>query len=864
MFHVSFTCVPTPSSNVRALFVVFVWCDEFVVGLIVLLLFLVRTMEEVVTKPGGVVAIAPVDGYIGVAWLDSFTNHMTTSEVYCGSKGSDASDGALQWLTLLLSEYDSTILHFCRPTKISEPLLRFVDDAVVRQGSKVHLFTSSGRFADRLDAQLTALWSNAAHEEWRWKLRLERPSIVTALSAALDCAVRNGLTVAAVSDVAPQSVLSIDQSTMRVLGICRQEAHPSSHNGIGCSKEGNSVAALVSRGVHTPMGRALIKRWTLCPSNNITELRRRLSAVSFLTLPQHHDILIGLADVFKHSTSHPGALIEKLRASKHTAATYQGLLACCHSLLKVLALLSSLSTEVLPEPLQRTLRLIVTSATDVTEISRIIHNAIDLTSGGKCDVDVLRGVDGELDELRLRYDQLGPYLTTVAEDISISLSHHCSEPIKMRCVFTPAVGYLVAVDTVPETAVPFRPPREWSVVYQQIGTQFYRTAETAELDQSLGDINAAIVARRFEVQRLVDERILSLSPSLLSWLSVAELDCFVGLALCAQQQQWTAPVLIDEGDSGDPNPTSISIDVTGAFHPLLVNSAQQVVPFDFNSSQQSHRINIFTGPNGSGKSVMMSTIVIAVYLAHVGSFVPCRRAVFGIADRIIAIADEPSSAADNSSSGVGPGGASSFAVSVSSLNRATAISTRRTLVLVDEFGRSTLALDGIGLLASFLGELIESSRGPPLLLLSTHFTELLDPILGLVTSPLVRHLSMVVTIRTQRDVESIDPTCSAVPSGGAAVGSDVVVSLTFHFRCETARNRMLGSCAVQCAEACGVPIHIVQRAAELHRPMLTSIDDEMLSIVREQNAFYWTDYFLKRLCWDDDFEASLQRALSRL
>ena len=35
------------------------------------------------------------------------------------------------------------------------------------------------------------------------------------------------------------------------------------------------------------------------------------------------------------------------------------------------------------------------------------------------------------------------------------------------------------------------------------------------------------------------------------------------------------------------------------------------------------------GPNGSGKSIMLRAIALSVFLAHIGSFVPCGRAVIG-------------------------------------------------------------------------------------------------------------------------------------------------------------------------------------------------------------------------------------------
>lgn len=41
------------------------------------------------------------------------------------------------------------------------------------------------------------------------------------------------------------------------------------------------------------------------------------------------------------------------------------------------------------------------------------------------------------------------------------------------------------------------------------------------------------------------------------------------------------------------------------------------------------------GPNASGKSVYLKTVGILIYLAHVGSYVPADRAIFGPINRLI-------------------------------------------------------------------------------------------------------------------------------------------------------------------------------------------------------------------------------------
>ena len=52
-----------------------------------------------------------------------------------------------------------------------------------------------------------------------------------------------------------------------------------------------------------------------------------------------------------------------------------------------------------------------------------------------------------------------------------------------------------------------------------------------------------------------------------------------------------------------------------------------IILWNLNTSQ-------LTGPNCSGKSIYLKTAALIVFMAHIGSFVPARRALVGITDKI--------------------------------------------------------------------------------------------------------------------------------------------------------------------------------------------------------------------------------------
>ena len=94
----------------------------------------------------------------------------------------------------------------------------------------------------------------------------------------------------------------------------------------------------------------------------------------------------------------------------------------------------------------------------------------------------------------------------------------------------------------------------------------------------------------------------------------------------------------------------------------------------------SRRMLIITGPNMGGKSTYMRQTALIVILAHIGCYVPARRAVLGPMDRIFTRIGASDDLA---------GGRSTFMLEMTEtaniLNNATAMS----LVLMDEVGRGT-------------------------------------------------------------------------------------------------------------------------------------------------------------------------------
>jgi len=72
-------------------------------------------------------------------------------------------------------------------------------------------------------------------------------------------------------------------------------------------------------------------------------------------------------------------------------------------------------------------------------------------------------------------------------------------------------------------------------------------------------------------------------------------------------------------------------------HPLAemtMRDTDEFIPNDFALGGPHQPVAVLSGPNGSGKSVLIKQLGLIVVMAHIGSFVPARRATIGIVDRL--------------------------------------------------------------------------------------------------------------------------------------------------------------------------------------------------------------------------------------
>eukprot|EP00041_Stephanoeca_diplocostata_P034891 m.1211019 g.1211019 ORF g.1211019 m.1211019 type:complete len:137 (+) comp24593_c1_seq17:193-603(+) len=70
------------------------------------------------------------------------------------------------------------------------------------------------------------------------------------------------------------------------------------------------------------------------------------------------------------------------------------------------------------------------------------------------------------------------------------------------------------------------------------------------------------------------------------------------------------------------------------------------------------------------------------------------------------------------------GGLSMFAIDLQKVTEAVKYSTRSSLVILDEFGKGTMSVDGVSTFCAVLNEFMNRKEDCPTVLLSSHFHEI--------------------------------------------------------------------------------------------------------------------------------------------
>lgn len=228
------------------------------------------------------------------------------------------------------------------------------------------------------------------------------------------------------------------------------------------------------------------------------------------------------------------------------------------------------------------------------------------------------------------------------------------------------------------------------------------------------------------------------------------------------------------------------------------------------------------------------------------SFVPAEYARLGVVDKIFTRVSTRESVSKVQSA---------FMIDLNQVSLSLRNCTKRSLILLDEFGKGTLSTDGAGLFCGVLRHLLDRGPDCPKVLAATHFHEVFtEHLLNPSNVPITFcHMQVIFCENEDNSLESDSgsPLISSQKNGIRTGSGD---NITYLYK--VAEGLSLDSHAGKCAILCGLPGRIVQRAryvSELisQHEITRLLDEEMNG--REQEELKAAEEICRRfLAWQLD------------
>ncbi|MEZ6056523.1 MAG: DNA mismatch repair protein MutS [Planctomycetaceae bacterium] len=506
------------------------------------------------------------------------------------------------------------------------------------------------------------------------------------------------------------SAMLIDETTRRSLELTRTQRE---------GKREGSLLSVLDETI-TPMGARLLAEWLSNPLTDIAAINRRLDAVGeFVT-----DSMLArdIRDRLK------GAYDLQRLASR--VATFRASPRDLTSLAQTLALLPKLKAKLAGRnaELLRTLEARLDLCSEVRadiERSLVDEPPLGVNEGG-----VIRpGLDPQLDEFR-DLARGGKQWIAAYQAQEIERTGITSLKVGFNRVF----GYYLEVTAANKDKVPDDYIRKQTLKNQER----YITPALKEYEDKVLRAEERAIALETELFQALKERTSGECRRLQQTAEViAQIDVLSSLATLATSRDYCRPVITEApileiregrhpvldrlkpGGAFVPNDvhlhdgsaTAISESNAETCEGLLANAESSPVV----KPNGPAMLALITGPNMAGKSTYIRQAALLTILAQIGSFIPARSGVIGIADRIFARV--------GASDELGKG-QSTFMVEMTETARILNVATSRSLVILDEIGRGTSTYDGISL-AWAITEFLHDEVGCRTLF-ATHYHELTE------------------------------------------------------------------------------------------------------------------------------------------
>ncbi|KAF2276083.1 mismatch repair protein 5 [Westerdykella ornata] len=613
-----------------------------------------------------------------------------------------------------------------------------------------------------------------------------------------------------------RDTMFVNADTLHSLQILSSESHPNSHNqgpnrATSGFKEGLSVYGLFHHLAKTPQGKILLRQYFLRPSLAPDIIDERLDTISAFLRPENSGTMDSLVKDLQSIRNMRTVMINlrkgvssgNSKSGGFSRSVWTSIRQFAYHALQIRDAIRDMaggeSLSIGNKVVQRF------EGYHLAQVGKRISDIVDFDqSATESRTVILPGVDEELDQMKRTFAGLDDLLGQVARKLSEGIPSDLQQSLNV--LYFPQIGFLTTVPLDPATGDPvyegtFDSP--WERMFSTEGQIYFKNSEMREMDEHFGDLYGIISDREIEICHELAQFVLEYETLLTSVSDICgELDSLLALTQGARQYNLKRPRVTLDNDieikggryvlhshilqeltvpSYVANDTKI-VGGSGAAN-SFENMGSSSSAYSTQPSGGDSNMLIMTGPNYSGKSVYLKQVALIVFMAHVGCFVPAESARIGLTDKILSrvATRETVSRAQ-----------SAFMIDLQQISLALSLATRRSLLIIDEFGKGTDSSDGSGLACAVFEHLLRLGTECPKVVAATHFHEIFETgVFRPQINPTFGHMEVRIDTEASETEEQI--------------------TYLYNF-CNGRSTSSFGTC---CAALNGVPPEIVQRAEQL-------------------------------------------------
>ena len=424
----------------------------------------------------------------------------------------------------------------------------------------------------------------------------------------------------------------------------------------------------------TAPGRRLLKQWVSCPSSNLERLNKRFDALDQIlddeeglkmvtrnlkTIP---DLEKSLFEV-RAGKCRPENLIRFLQGLRRAIKTVQTA--------EELGWNNGINSELLD------------SMPDVETI--LEHWELNLDYKETMNANLIKfrpHFNTEFDELQLRMKPISTEIETLlckisnktgAKRLSLDKKEHQQYYLFVRGLGASKI------------------PRDWRRVFTKGTGERYIVPELCELRENHAKILEEQIDLSGKHATQISAQLSNGHGKCVTLIRIiAQLDCLRSLAKASSAigEPRCRPTFIESESS--------LLEFQDLRHPPMIPGRTEYMPSDVKLGGKEAKISILTGPNSAGKSTTMRATCLAVIMAQIGCYVPCRFARISPVDRILTRAGATDSLMQSRST---------FHNELLEVKEIIDLATPRSLAIIDELGRGTSSIDGYSIASAVLHHL---------------------------------------------------------------------------------------------------------------------------------------------------------------